>query len=97
MSVEPNNTFLLGVLRSSLISSSHLDRPLDVLKQRTTDRALKLAVIEYLKDKTKSFDYTLSVLDALELQMRQEIERLGGNPPLEQIIDLLHINPSTKA
>lgn len=80
MTVDPNNTWLL-----------------DVLKQRTTDRELKLDVIRYLKDKTKSFAYTLSVLDELESQLRQELKRLGGNSALEKLFDLLHISPSATA
>ncbi len=41
-----------------------------------------------------SFEYTLSVLENLEKQTRQEIERLGGNPALEKLMDLLHADPA---
>jgi geranylgeranyl diphosphate synthase type 3 len=49
-------------------------------------------VINYLRDRTKSFEYTLGVLKKLEAQTRAEIHRLGGNEALEKIIDLLHVD-----
>jgi len=48
--------------------------------------------IHYLKNHTKSFDYTLSVLKNLEGQTRAEIARLGGNKGLEAIMDMLHVD-----
>ncbi|KAJ7721973.1 farnesyltranstransferase [Mycena olivaceomarginata] len=47
---------------------------LDVLRNRPATLALKTGVIQYLEHETKSFDYTVSVLDALQLQIGREIE-----------------------
>lgn len=63
----------------------------DVLQKRPTTPTLKIHTINYLKNETKSFDYTLSVLANLEAQTRAEIARLGGNKGLEGIMDLLHV------
>ena len=68
----------------------------DVLQKRPTTPTLKIHTINYLKNETKSFDYTLSVLTNLEAQTRAEIARLGGNKGLEAIMDLLHV-PSPEA
>ncbi|KAL1760238.1 isoprenoid synthase domain-containing protein [Schizophyllum commune] len=67
---------------------------LNVLQKRPTTPTLKIHTISYLKDRTKSFEYTLDVLDSLEKQMRQEIDRLGGNPSLMKIVDLLSVDRS---
>jgi geranylgeranyl diphosphate synthase, type III len=64
----------------------------DVLQKRPSTPTLKTHTISYLKDHTKSFDYTLSVLRTLEKQTRDEIQRLGGNSKLEGIVDTLHVD-----
>jgi geranylgeranyl diphosphate synthase type 3 len=64
----------------------------DVLQKRPSSPTLKTHTISYLKDRTKSFDYTLSVLRTLEKQTRDEIQKLGGNVKLEAIVDTLHID-----
>ncbi|RDB20687.1 Geranylgeranyl pyrophosphate synthase [Hypsizygus marmoreus] len=64
---------------------------LNVLQKRPSTPTLKIHTINYLRDHTKSFEYTQSVLDSLEAQTRQEIARLGGNKALERIMDLLHV------
>ncbi|KAJ7635928.1 isoprenoid synthase domain-containing protein [Mycena rosella] len=70
-------------------------RILDILKQRPTTPTLKSPAVEYLKTKTRSFEYTLGVLEKLENQARAEIARLGGNVGLERIIDALHVDGAT--
>ncbi|KAJ3565322.1 hypothetical protein NP233_g7698 [Leucocoprinus birnbaumii] len=65
---------------------------LNVLQKRPTTPTLKVHTINYLRDSTKSFEYTMSVLDKLELQTRQEIARLGGNKQLDKLMDLLHVD-----
>ncbi|KIM76617.1 hypothetical protein PILCRDRAFT_797172 [Piloderma croceum F 1598] len=65
---------------------------LNVLQKRPSSPTLKTHTISYLKDHTKSFDYTLSVLRTLEKQTRDEIQRLGGNLKLEGIVDTLHVD-----
>lgn len=62
-----------------------------VLQKRPTTPTLKHYAIDYLRTKTKSFDYTLMVMQSLEQQARDEIARLGGNPKLEMILDVLHV------
>ncbi|EJF56170.1 terpenoid synthase [Dichomitus squalens] len=64
---------------------------LNVLQKRPTTPTLKNHAIKYLREHTKSFDYTLGVMDDLEAQIRAEIARLGGNAQLEKIVDLLHV------
>jgi len=64
----------------------------DVLQKRPSSPTLKTHTISYLKNHTKSFDYTLSVLKTLEKQTRDEIRKLGGNIKLEGIVDTLHID-----
>ncbi|RDX47551.1 terpenoid synthase [Lentinus brumalis] len=68
---------------------------LNVLQKRPTTPTLKKHTINYLRDHTKSFDYTLGVMDDLEAQVRAEIARLGGNPKLEKIMEALHVERPT--
>lgn len=62
----------------------------DVLKQRPTDDATKTWAVTYMRDSTRSFAYTLSVLKTLDSQARAEIERFGGNKALIAILDMLN-------
>lgn len=64
---------------------------LDVLQKRPSTPTTKQYVIDYMRDRTKSFQYTWKVLDALERQAREEIQRLGGNPKLEALMNLLAV------
>ncbi|KAJ8509039.1 hypothetical protein ONZ45_g8756 [Pleurotus djamor] len=63
----------------------------NVLQKRPTTPTLKHYTIEYLRNKTKSFEYTLEVIQELEQQTLQEIKLLGGNAGLAKIMELLHI------
>lgn len=63
----------------------------DVLQKRPTTPTLKNHAISYLRNHTKSFEYTLGVLSSLEKDVYQEIRRLGGNPRLEAIMETLRI------
>ncbi|KAG1748626.1 isoprenoid synthase domain-containing protein [Suillus lakei] len=65
---------------------------INVLQKRPKTPTLKHHAIEYLRDITKSFDYTLAVLTKLEQQARGELERLGGNPMLSALLDKLHVD-----
>ena len=60
-----------------------------MLQKRTTSHALKQHTVEYLRTTTKSFEYTRKVLVDLKGKVEKEIERLGGNPALEKIVQLL--------
>jgi geranylgeranyl diphosphate synthase type 3 len=51
----------------------------------------KVNTIAYLKNKTMSFSYTFGVLRSLEKRIRDEIQRLGGNQELEEILDTLQV------
>jgi geranylgeranyl diphosphate synthase, type III len=45
-----------------------------------------------MRNETRSFVYTRSVLQELDLGARKEIERLGGNKGLIAILDRLKLN-----
>jgi len=64
---------------------------LNVLQKRPATPTLKRYTIDYLANHTGSFDYTLSVLDSLEAQIRDELTRLGGNKDLERIMQTLSV------
>ncbi|EEB91670.1 hypothetical protein MPER_09938, partial [Moniliophthora perniciosa FA553] len=49
----------------------------------------KLEAIDYMRNKTRSFEYATLVLNSIESQIRKEIERYGGNTPLSVLVDLL--------
>ncbi|KAF9265923.1 farnesyltranstransferase [Marasmius fiardii PR-910] len=68
---------------------------LNVLQKRPTTPTLKLHTVNYLKEHTKSFQYTLAVLTTMETKIRFEITRLGGNAGLEKLMDRLHVDPKT--
>ncbi|KIJ63505.1 hypothetical protein HYDPIDRAFT_92021 [Hydnomerulius pinastri MD-312] len=65
---------------------------MNVLQKRPTTPTLKIHTITHLRDKTRSFDYTLNVMRALEQEVRQEIARLGGNSQLDAILGALHVD-----
>jgi geranylgeranyl diphosphate synthase, type III len=65
---------------------------LNVLQKRPTTPTLKSYTISYLRDHTRSFDYTLEVLGKLDKQTRAEIKRLGGNVGLEKLMDMFWVD-----
>lgn len=64
---------------------------LDILKQHPTSEDIKLYCIQYMRDETRSFEYTRAVLRELDTGARKEIERLNGNTGLIAILDRLRI------
>ena len=68
---------------------------LDILKQKTEDTDLKFHAIQVLKS-AGSFDYTLKKLKELEAQALDAIRQLGGNPSLEEYLNLLQIKKPIK-
>ncbi|TXT08780.1 hypothetical protein VHUM_02908 [Vanrija humicola] len=64
---------------------------LNVLQKKTTSHSLKAHTVEYLRDHTKSFEYTRGVLAQLLKQLREELASLGGNKALEAIIARLEL------
>ncbi|CAG8445072.1 10885_t:CDS:2 [Acaulospora morrowiae] len=63
---------------------------INILKQHTTSIELKQFAVNIMGE-TGSFEYTRHYLVKVEKEARAEIERLGGNPKLEQIMDLLSV------
>lgn len=68
--------------------------PTDILRQRPTEVSTKAYAVSYMRDQTGSLAYTRDVLSCLEEQANEEVRRLGGNPALEAIFDLMHVAPS---
>ncbi|KAK2459436.1 hypothetical protein APHAL10511_008547 [Amanita phalloides] len=81
-----------GKFSFPVVHSIHADKSnrqvLNVLQKRPSTPTLKKLTIEYLRNHTKSFEYTLSVLDVMETHVREEIAKLGGNKGLEALMDL---------
>ncbi|XP_076763861.1 terpene synthase-like [Xylocopa sonorina] len=61
---------------------------MNIVKQKTKNIEVKRYCVSLL-EKFGSFTYTRTVLEELEKQARDEIDRLGGNPLLVQILDSL--------
>ncbi|KAH7870056.1 isoprenoid synthase domain-containing protein [Lentinula edodes] len=80
-----------GKFSFPVVHSIHADTSnrqiLNVLQKRPTTPTLKTYAISYLKYKTKSFDYTLGVLEKLHKQALAEISRLGGNKALVTLME----------
>lgn len=73
---------------------------LNVLKQRPTDLATKQYAVSYMRNVTKSFDYTTDVLERLDTQANKEIQRLEEqlgvpNPRLKTILEALRTSWKT--
>jgi len=66
-------------------------RLLNVLQKRPASPTLKHHAIDYLRDHSKSFEYTREVLEIMEKRVFDEIERLGGNSKLRDVLQTLHI------
>ncbi|KAJ3876192.1 isoprenoid synthase domain-containing protein [Lentinula edodes] len=80
-----------GKFSFPVVHSIHADTSnrqiLNVLQKRPTTPTLKTYAISYLKYQTKSFDYTLGVLEKLHKQALAEISRLGGNKALVTLME----------
>lgn len=61
---------------------------IQILRQRTRDVEVKRYCITLL-EKFGSFDYTRDTLIQLDRDARDEVQRLGGNPHMEAILDEL--------
>lgn len=60
----------------------------DILRQRTKDIEVKRYCVNLL-EKFGSFAYTRNVLEELDKKARDEVQRLGGNPLLVEVLDEL--------
>ncbi|CAJ0760501.1 6792_t:CDS:2 [Entrophospora sp. SA101] len=83
-----------GKFSFPIIHSLHKDpnnrQLFNILKQHTTSIELKHHAIKLMKD-TNSFEYTKNYLAKTEKEAKDEVERLGGNPMLEKLIDTLSV------
>lgn len=84
-----------GKFSFPIVHGIHADttnrRLLNVLQKRPGTPTLKHHAISYLRDHSKSFEYTREVLQILEKRVLDEIERLGGNPMLLNVLQALQI------
>jgi geranylgeranyl diphosphate synthase type 3 len=84
-----------GKFSFPIVHGIHADttnrRLLNVLQKRPGTPTLKHHAISYLRDHSKSFEYTREVLKNLEKGVLDEIERLGGNPMLLNVLQTLKI------
>lgn len=61
---------------------------INILRQRTKDLDIKRYCVS-LMEKAGSFDYTRQTMTDLDLEARNEVRKLGGNPYLEKVLDEL--------
>ncbi|KAL3280388.1 hypothetical protein HHI36_017873 [Cryptolaemus montrouzieri] len=64
------------------------NRIINILRQRTKDVEVKKYCVSLLSE-MGSFEYTLQVLSDLEKEATTEIEKLGGNTYMEQVLSIL--------
>jgi geranylgeranyl diphosphate synthase type 3 len=64
---------------------------LNILSQKTNSLEVKQYAVQVIKG-TGAFEYTLEFLKQKEKEALEEIERLGGNPLLEQVIKHLSLD-----
>ncbi|TMW46775.1 hypothetical protein DOY81_008144 [Sarcophaga bullata] len=69
-------------------TQKHDKQVLHILRQRTQDIEVKKYCIRLL-EKLGSFKYTREVLEKLDNEARAEVNRLGGNPYMEILLDKL--------
>ncbi|XP_050669647.1 terpene synthase-like [Leptidea sinapis] len=62
------------------------DAVLNILKQKTNDLTLKQYCVSLL-EQAGSLQYTRDLLTKLDSELRDEIKKFGGNPPLEAVLD----------
>ncbi|KAJ3820037.1 farnesyltranstransferase [Lentinula raphanica] len=65
---------------------------LDIIRQRPKSPTLKRQALSYMENQTKSFDYTLAALRALQERIDEEVRALGGNSKLERLLNKLRIH-----
>lgn len=70
-------------------------RLINILKQRTNSLDLKMFAMKII-DETGSFAYTRRYLTKTEQTARDEIKKLNGNPNLEKIIEMLHVEDNSQ-
>ncbi|CEQ38696.1 SPOSA6832_00146, partial [Sporobolomyces salmonicolor] len=63
----------------------------DILRERPSSPSPKTYAVSYMTTKTRSFAYTRDVLRSLTRQAFDEVERLGGNRGVEEILKRLEL------
>jgi len=66
----------------------------NVLQKRPSTPTIKSHAIDHLRYRTRSFEYSESILDRFETRIRQEIQALGGNEELTILLDILCVKKS---
>ena len=61
-------------------------RLLSILKQRTNDDDVKMCAVNYLRDTTKSFEFTKSYLNETRDKIGKELAKLGGHAQIEKLM-----------
>lgn len=74
--------------KASILLSKELNMTLDILRQRTENVDVKKYAISLLRD-SGSLEYARQYLIAKEAEARAELERLGGNHILENMLSFL--------
>ncbi|GAA5898754.1 hypothetical protein JCM5296_006708 [Sporobolomyces johnsonii] len=64
---------------------------LNILRERPSSPSPKTYAVSYMTTKTRSFAYTRDVLRSLTRQAFEEVERLGGNRGVEEILKRLEV------
>lgn len=72
----------------SILATPQNHQVINILRQRTENIDLKKFAISCIEN-TGSFEYTRKVLADLETKSLNEVQKLGGNPMLEALIDKL--------
>ncbi|KAG8805225.1 geranylgeranyl pyrophosphate synthetase [Serendipita sp. 399] len=75
----------------SIRSNTSNRQIINVLQKRPSTPTTKRYAVDYMQNVTDSFSYTRSVLAILDKQIREEVQRLGGNPKLEALLDQLKV------
>ncbi|KAK6513329.1 geranylgeranyl pyrophosphate synthetase [Arthrobotrys megalospora] len=64
---------------------------INILKQQTQDDGVKQYAVAYMRDQTKSFEYTESILNDLHEQAARLLDSFGENVALKAILEKLKI------
>ena len=82
--------FSFPIIHAIRNSPSNNNVIINILKSRTKDKALKMHAVDYMRDVTRSLDYTKNILNCLQAQAKGMIGSIeGGNSLLEKILDCL--------
>ena len=82
--------FSFPIIHSIRADSSNLQL-LNILKQHSEDIPVKHYAVGYMRDQTKSFEYTESFLNDLHKLACDQIADFGGNPALLAILEKLKV------